>query len=99
MGIPQAAARLPGRRSDAGQLPEAQRAASPSATRRPPRSSPARGEQVGIVRAIVLLWLLRQALRLARILIMAAVLVMRWPVTAAALLAADMAGRPPAGRP
>ena len=44
---------------------------------------------MGIVRAIVLLWLLRQALRLARVLLAAAVLVVLWPVTAAALLAAN----------
>jgi hypothetical protein len=54
---------------------------------------------VGIVRAVVLIWLLRQALRLARILLLAAILVILWPVTAAAVLAvtaAWLAGHPPA---
>ena len=54
---------------------------------------------MGIVRAVVLLWLLRQALRLARVLTVVAVLVVLWPVTVTALLAggaAWLAGWPPA---
>jgi hypothetical protein len=54
---------------------------------------------VGIVRAVILIWLLRQALRLVRLLIAAAVLVVLWPVTVAAVLAAGaawLAGHPPA---
>ena len=54
---------------------------------------------MGLVRAVIVIWLLRQALRLARVLITATVLVVLWPVTLAAVLAAGaawLAGHPPA---
>jgi hypothetical protein len=54
---------------------------------------------MSLLRAIVLIWLLRQAFRLARLLITAAILVILWPVTVTAALsvaAAWAAGWPPA---
>ena len=53
----------------------------------------------GLLRALAVLWLLRQGLRLARALIVAAALVVLWPVTitaAIAMFAAWLRGWPPA---
>ena len=54
---------------------------------------------MGLLRTLALLWLARQAFRLARLLLTAAILAALWPVTAAAILAAAgawLAGWPPA---
>jgi hypothetical protein len=54
---------------------------------------------LAIVRTLAVLWLIRQAFRLLRALILAAILVALWPVTAAAAVAASAAwllGWPPA---
>jgi hypothetical protein len=54
---------------------------------------------MSILRALALFWLLRRAFRLAKLLLTATVLVLLWPVTGAAVLAAAaawLAGWPPA---
>jgi hypothetical protein len=55
--------------------------------------------RVGLLRTLALIWLLRQAFRLARLLLTAAILAALWPITAAAILAAAaawLAGHAPA---
>jgi hypothetical protein len=68
----------------AGNLPEFQRDRVAVRDLPRPPSCLGPGDMLAILRTLGLLWLLRQALRLLRILLCVAVLVVLWPVTGAA---------------